>query len=90
MGDPEVRRALLVLGTLVPPVGCIPDVLTPSVSDGDLSDGLAKWRGPWASPCPVLATSSPSCGTEDWWRAAGRAGSYQQLRIEYTGDQLTA
>ncbi|WP_329348262.1 transcriptional regulator [Streptomyces sp. NBC_01261] len=38
--DPEAHRALLMLSTLVPPAGYIPDFLTPSVSQGGLSAAL--------------------------------------------------
>ncbi|MGY5118470.1 ArsR/SmtB family transcription factor [Streptomyces sp. 900105755] len=42
--DLEARRALRLLGTLVPPVGYIPDFLTPSVPDGGLPAALAQVR----------------------------------------------
>ncbi|WP_420309446.1 ArsR/SmtB family transcription factor [Streptomyces sp. YS-B37] len=42
--DPLARRALLPLQTLIPPVGYIPDFLTPSVTRGGLAVGLEEVR----------------------------------------------
>jgi DNA-binding transcriptional ArsR family regulator len=42
--DPRARRALLPLQTLIPPVGYIPDFLTPSVTTGGLAGGLDEVR----------------------------------------------
>lgn len=42
--DPRARRALLPLQTLIPPVGYIPDFLTPSVTSGGLAGGLDEVR----------------------------------------------
>jgi len=41
---PEARRALLILRTIVPPVGYIPDFLTPSVLEGGLPAALEEVR----------------------------------------------
>ena len=42
--DPRARRAMLPLQTLIPPVGYIPDFLTPSVTGGGLAVGLDQVR----------------------------------------------
>ncbi|WP_405952849.1 helix-turn-helix domain-containing protein [Streptomyces prunicolor] len=42
--DPRARRALAPLQTLIPPVGYIPDFLTPSVTGGGLAVGLDEVR----------------------------------------------
>lgn len=42
--DPLARRALSPLQTLIPPVGYIPDFLTPSVTGGGLAVGLDEVR----------------------------------------------
>jgi DNA-binding transcriptional ArsR family regulator len=42
--DPRARRALSPLQTLIPPVGYIPDFLTPSVTGGGLAVGLDQVR----------------------------------------------
>ena len=42
--DPEIRRALLMLRTLVPTVGYIPDFLTPPVTNEGLPAALEKIR----------------------------------------------
>ncbi len=43
-GDPVANRAVSTLQTLVPPVGYIPDFLTPAVPEGGLSGALEEVR----------------------------------------------
>lgn len=73
--DLEARRALLMVRTLVPPFGYIPDFLTPSVSEGGLPARLEQVR---ATPrrrlqheLGVLAGSRP---LPPWTTALGRPG----------------
>jgi len=73
--DPVANRALHTLHTLVPPVGYIPDFLTPSVLDGGLPAALeeirATPRSRLRSELGRLAVARP---LPAWTTALGRPG----------------
>ncbi|MET7484412.1 winged helix-turn-helix domain-containing protein [Streptomyces sp. NPDC005538] len=74
--DPVARRALLPLQTLIPPVGYIPDFLTPSVTSGGLAGGLdevrATPRGRLTRELTRLAESRP---LPSWVSTLNRPGT---------------
>jgi DNA-binding transcriptional ArsR family regulator len=73
--DLEARRALHLLGTLVPPVGYIPDFLTPSVSDEGLPTALEQVRAtPRARLQKELAVLGGSRPLPAWTTTLGRPG----------------
>ncbi|MEU1269454.1 winged helix-turn-helix domain-containing protein [Streptomyces sp. NPDC005799] len=73
--DLEARRALHLLGTLVPPVGYIPDFLTPSVSDEGLPAALEQVRAtPRARLQQELAILGGSRPLPAWTTTLGRPG----------------
>jgi DNA-binding transcriptional ArsR family regulator len=74
--DPQAHRALHMLRTLVPPVGYIPDFLTPPVSEGGLPAALEEVRAtPRRRLQHELGTLAGARSLPPWTTALGRPGS---------------
>ncbi|MEU6261183.1 helix-turn-helix domain-containing protein [Streptomyces sp. NPDC047043] len=74
--DTRARRALLPLQTLIPPLGYIPDFLTPPGASGDLSAGLEEVRATSRTRLThELARLAESRPLPSWVSALDRPGT---------------